>query len=147
MLVLRAGNAGGQGYPERPVRVVVPYPPGSTPDLVARTLGERLQKEFGQPFVIENRSGAAGNIGTEVVAKAAPDGYTLLVAVNGPVAVNKHLYASLPFDPDRDLQPVSLLAWAPQMLVVRVGVPAADLRAFLDDPAIQFGEAHVVADR
>ena len=139
MLVLSAANACAQGYPERPVRVVVPYPPGSTPDLVARTLGERLQKEFGQPFVVENRSGAAGNIGTEVVAKAAPDGYTLLVAVNGPVAVNKHLYASLPFDPDRDLQPVSLLAWAPQMLVVRVGVPAADLRAFLEHLRVQPG--------
>ncbi|HEX6689665.1 MAG TPA: tripartite tricarboxylate transporter substrate-binding protein, partial [Burkholderiales bacterium] len=139
MLVLSAANACAQGYPERPVRVVVPYPPGSTPDLVARTLGERLQKEFGQPFVVENRSGAAGNIGTEVVAKAAPDGYTLLVAVNGPVAVNKHLYANLPFDPDRDLQPVSLLAWAPQMLVVRAGVPAADLRAFLEHLRAQPG--------
>jgi tripartite-type tricarboxylate transporter receptor subunit TctC len=122
----------GQPYPAKPVRIVVPYPPGSTPDTVGRTLAERLQSSLGQPFLVENRSGAAGNIGTEAVAKAAPDGYTLLVAVNGPIAVNKHLYKDLPYDPDRDLQPVSLLAWASQMLVVRPGVPAQDFGGFID---------------
>jgi tripartite-type tricarboxylate transporter receptor subunit TctC len=110
---------------------VVPYPAGSTPDIVGRTLGERLQAAFAQPFLVENRTGAGGNIGTEAVARAAPDGHTLLVAVNGPVAINKHLYKTLPYDPDRDLQPVSLLAWAPQMLVVRAEVPAHDFDAFI----------------
>jgi tripartite-type tricarboxylate transporter receptor subunit TctC len=94
-------------------------------------LAERLHKEFGQPFLVENRTGAAGNIGAEAAARAAPDGYTLLVAVNGPVAVNKYLYKDLPYDPERDLLPISLLAWAPQMLVVRPGIPAQDFRAFL----------------
>jgi tripartite-type tricarboxylate transporter receptor subunit TctC len=124
--------AAGQTYPSKPVRIVVPYPAGSTPDIVGRTLAERLQSAFGQPFLVENRTGAGGNIGTEAVAKAAADGYTLLVAVNGPVAVNKHLYKNLPYDPDKDLRPVSLLAWAPQMLVVRPGVPASDFSAFVD---------------
>src|SRR3954471_20986482 len=112
-----------QNYPAKPVRVVIPYPAGSTPDIVGRTLSERLQKALGQPFVVDNRTGAAGNIGTDAVAKASPDGYTLLVAINGPIAVNKHLYKSLPYDPETDLLPISLLASAPQMLVATPAVP------------------------
>lgn len=121
-----------QAYPNKPVKVVIPYPAGSTPDIVGRTVSDRLQKALGQPFVVENRTGAGGNIGTEVVAKAAPDGHTLLVAINGPVAVNKHLYKNLPFDPDKDLQPISLLASAPQMLVTTPAVPGNSFKAFLD---------------
>ncbi len=121
-----------QPYPSKPVRVVIPYPAGSTPDIVGRTVSDRLQKALGQPFVVENRTGAAGNIGTDLVAKAAPDGHTLLVAINGPVAVNKHLYKNMPFDPDRDLLPISLLASAPQMLVVTPTVPAESFKAFID---------------
>jgi len=120
-----------QAYPSKPVRVIIPYPAGSTPDLVGRTLSGQLQKSLGQPFVVENRTGAGGNIGTDAVAKAAPDGYTLLVAINGPVAVNKHLYKSLPYDPDKDLQPISLLASAPQMLVVKPDLKIDDFRSFL----------------
>jgi len=131
LLALGAVAAQAQTYPAKPVRMIVPYPAGSTPDIVGRTLAERLQKAFGQPFLVENRTGAAGNIGAEAVARSAPDGYTLLVAVNGPVAVNKHLYKDLPYDPERDLLPISLLAWAPQMLVVRPGIPAQDFRTFL----------------
>jgi len=119
LLGLVSSLALAQPYPSRPVRVVIPYPPGSTPDMVGRTLSDRLQRTLGQPFVVENRTGAGGNIGTDVVAKAAPDGHTLLVAINGPIAVNKHLYKSLSYDPDKDLQPISLLASAPQMLVVK----------------------------
>jgi tripartite-type tricarboxylate transporter receptor subunit TctC len=130
-LLLGAVAAQAQTYPARPVRVIVPYPAGSTPDIVGRTLAERLQREFGQPFLVDNRSGAAGNIGAEAVAKAPPDGYTLLVAVNGPVAVNKYLYKDLAYDPERDLAPISLLAWAPQMLVVRPGLAAQDFPSFL----------------
>jgi tripartite-type tricarboxylate transporter receptor subunit TctC len=131
LLAMGAVAAQAQTYPAKPVRIIVPYPAGSTPDIVGRTLAAGLQKELGQPFLVENRTGAAGNIGADAVAKASPDGYTLLVAVNGPVAVNKHLYKDLPYDPERDLLPVSLLAWAPQMLVVRPGVPAQDFQSFL----------------
>jgi len=130
-LVLASSIAMAQGYPNRPVRVVIPYPAGSTPDIVGRTVSDRLQKALGQPFVVENRTGAGGNIGTEAVARSAPDGHTLLVAINGPVAVNKHLYKNLPFDPDKDLQPISLLASAPQMLVVTPAVPASSFKDFL----------------
>jgi tripartite-type tricarboxylate transporter receptor subunit TctC len=121
-----------QGYPSKPVRVVIPYPAGSTPDIVGRTLSERLQKALGQAFVVENRTGAGGNIGADAVAKSAPDGHTLLVAINGPVAVNKHLYKNMPYDPDRDLLPISLLASAPQMLVTTPAVPAESFKAFVD---------------
>src|SRR5262245_4719020 len=103
-------------YPSKVVRVVVPYPPGSTPDIVGRALATKLQASLGQPFVVENKPGAGGNIGADTVAKSAPDGHTLLVAVNGPVAVNKYLYKEMPFDPDKDLLPISLLASSPQML-------------------------------
>jgi tripartite-type tricarboxylate transporter receptor subunit TctC len=101
------------------VRVVVPYPAGTTPDIIGRTLAERLQKAMGQPFVVENRSGAGGNIGTEAVVKAPADGHTLLVGGNGPVAINRHLYKGLSYDPERDLAPISLLASAPQLLVAK----------------------------
>jgi tripartite-type tricarboxylate transporter receptor subunit TctC len=128
-----------QSYPSKPVRVVIPYPPGSTPDIVGRSLADRLQKSLGQAFVIDNRTGAGGNIGAEVVAKAAPDGYTLLVAINGPVAVNKHLYKNLPFDPDKDLQPISLLASAPQMLVVKPELKIEDFKSFVGQARLNPG--------
>jgi len=109
----------------------VPYPAGSTPDIIGRTLAERLQKGFGQPFVVENRSGAGGNIGAEAVAKAG-DPHVLLVGGNGPVAINKHLYKGLTYDPDRDLVPVSLLASAPQLLVVKPELKLDDLKSFVE---------------
>jgi tripartite-type tricarboxylate transporter receptor subunit TctC len=120
-----------QTYPSKPVRVVVPYPAGSTPDIIGRALAERLHAAFGQPFLVENRSGAGGNIGAEAVAKAAGDPHVLLVGGNGPVAINKHLYKQLAFDPDKDLVPISLLATAPQMLVVKSDLAVADFKAFL----------------
>ena len=121
-----------QAYPARPVKVVIPYPPGSTPDIVGRTLSTRLQEALGQPFVVENRTGAGGNIGAEAVAKAPADGHTLLVGINGPAAINKFLYKGLTYDSDRDLLPVSLLASAPQMLVAVQAVPASSFREFVD---------------
>jgi tripartite-type tricarboxylate transporter receptor subunit TctC len=120
-----------QPYPSKPVRVIVPYPPGSTPDIVGRTLTNRLQDALGQPFLVENRTGAGGNIGAEAVAKAAPDGHTLLIGINGPAAINKFLYKNLGYDSDRDLRPISLLASAPQMLVVTPSVPANTFQEFL----------------
>ena len=131
MLSLAAAAAAAQAYPSRPVRVIVPYPAGTTPDIIGRALAERLQAAFGQPFVVENRSGAGGNIGAEAVAKAG-DPHVLLVGGNGPVAINKHLYKGLAYDPDKDLVPISLLASAPQMLVVKNGLNASDFRSFVE---------------
>ncbi len=121
-----------QAYPSKPVRVVVTFPPGSTPDIVGRALTARLQEAMGQPFVVENRAGAGGNIGADAVAKAAPDGYTLLVSTNGVFAINKALYKSMPFDPDKDLAPIALLATAPQMLVVQPALGLKTLQEFLE---------------
>ena len=121
-----------QPYPSKPVRVIVTFPPGSTPDIVGRAFATRLQESLGQPFVVENRGGAGGNIGADAVAKAAPDGYTLLVSTNGVFAINKALYKSMPFDPGKDLLPVSLLATAPQMLVVQPSLGLGDFKQFLD---------------
>jgi tripartite-type tricarboxylate transporter receptor subunit TctC len=121
-----------QAYPSRPVRVIVSFPPGSTPDIVGRALAGRLQEAMGQPFVVENRSGAGGNVGADAVAKAAPDGYTLLVSTNGVFAINKALYKAMPFDPDKDLAPLSLLATAPQMLVVHPSLGLKDFKSFVE---------------
>ena len=121
-----------QQYPGKPVKVVIPYPAGSTPDIVGRTLSAKLQEALGQPFVVENRTGAGGNIGAEAVAKSPADGYTLLIGINGPAAINKFLYKDLGYDSDKDLLPVSLLASAPQMLVVSQEIRAPDLKSFLE---------------
>ena len=132
VLLVFCASLQAQQYPSKPVKVIIPYPPGSTPDIVGRTLSSKLQEAFGQPFVIENRSGAGGNIGAEAVAKAPADGYTLLVGINGPAAINKFLYKDLGYDSDKDLLPVSLLASAPQMLVVSQQIKSTDVKSFLE---------------
>jgi tripartite-type tricarboxylate transporter receptor subunit TctC len=132
LLIGLAVPAWGQSYPSKPVRVVVTFPPGSTPDIVGRALASRLQEAMGQPFVVENRAGAGGNIGADAVAKSAPDGYTLLVSTNGVFAINKTLYKTMPFDPDKDLAPLSLLATAPQMLVVQPSLGLKDFKEFVE---------------
>jgi len=132
LLAALAAPAWSQTYPSKPVRVIVTFPPGSTPDIVGRALASRLQEAMGQPFVVENRAGAGGNIGADAVAKAAPDGYTLLVSTNGVFAINKALYKTMPFDPDKDLAPLSLLATAPQMLVVQPSLGLKDFKGFVE---------------
>ena len=132
ILGLLSWAASAQTYPSKPVKVIVPYPAGSTPDIVGRTLAAKLQTAMGQPFVVENRTGAGGNIGADAVAKSPPDGHTLLVAVNGPVAVNKFLYKNMPYDSDRDLLPISLLASSPQMLVAVPALGAGSFKEFID---------------
>ncbi|MDD0810199.1 tripartite tricarboxylate transporter substrate binding protein [Curvibacter sp. RS43] len=123
-LVLGAISAQGQtptsastDWPNKPIRWVVPFPPGGAMDAIARTLGERAGKTLGQPFVIENRPGAGGNIGADLVAKAPADGYTLMITSIG-MATNKPLYGKLSYDPIKDFAPVSLLAVVPNVLVV-----------------------------
>ncbi len=102
-------------WPQRPVRIVVPYGPGSSPDVLARLLGDRLGQRLGQAFVIENRAGGGGNTGTDVVAKAAPDGYSFVLSVNAPLVYNTILYKNLPYNPFKDLAPVSLVASNPNV--------------------------------
>lgn len=111
-------------YPSKPLRLIVPYPPGAGTDSVSRLVAERLAVRLGQPVVVENRVGADGNIGTDAMAKAPPDGYTLGVATPGPVVVGKSLYPNLPYDPMRDLVPVIRLNEAPVVLLVNPNVPA-----------------------
>lgn len=117
-------------WPERPVRVIVPFPGGSTPDIAARVLAPHFQEVFAQPFVVENRAGAGGNIGTDAVAKAT-DGHTLGVSINGPLATAPALFPNLPYNPERDIAPISLLVRTGQVLVVHPSVPAANLEQFI----------------
>jgi tripartite-type tricarboxylate transporter receptor subunit TctC len=106
-LLLAAGAAPAQDWPAKTVRIVVPFGPGSTPDIVARLVADGLQQKYpASAFVIENKPGASGNIGTDVVAKAAPDGSTLGVSIGGPLAINTLLFAKLPYDPHKDIAPV-----------------------------------------
>ena len=120
------------GWPVRPVRIVVPFGPGSTPDIVARILADRLQRRLGQPFVVEDTPGAGGNTGTDAVAKAAPDGYTLGISIAGPLGVNALVFGRLPFDPARDFAHVTLLATQPSVLAVNPRVGAATAAEFVE---------------
>jgi tripartite-type tricarboxylate transporter receptor subunit TctC len=113
-----AQPASTQGWPSRPIHMIVPFPAGSSPDLIARLIAEKLSPALGQPVVIENRPGAGGNLGTGLVAKAAPDGYTIGLSIPGPLAVNTVLYKKMEYDPFRDLAPVSLVGASPNLLVV-----------------------------
>jgi len=127
---LVTGAALAQAYPNRPVKVVVPWPPGQATDIAARVVAERLQSALGQPFVVENRAGAGGSIGTDVVVKSAPDGYTLLAASSGPVSIMPNLQGT-PYDPLKDLAPVSLICAAPFALVTHPSFPAANAAEFI----------------
>ncbi|MGZ5662736.1 MAG: Bug family tripartite tricarboxylate transporter substrate binding protein [Usitatibacter sp.] len=123
-----------QEWPSGPVHIVVPFGPGSTPDIVARLVADRLSARLGKPVIVDNKPGAGGNIGTDAVAKAAPDGQTIGLSIAGPLAVNTLLYRSMPYDPARDLAPVTIAATQPSILVVapRLGVSTtAELVALL----------------
>jgi tripartite-type tricarboxylate transporter receptor subunit TctC len=119
-----------QQYPSKPVRIVVPFPPGGAVDIVARTLGAQLVQTLGQQFVVENRPGAGGIVGTEFVAHAPPDGYTLL-AVSSAQATNPSLYAKLPYNTERDFAPVSLVAGSSYMLVTHPSMPVKNVRELI----------------
>ena len=126
---LVAGAALAQAYPNRPVRIIVPWPPGQATDIAARVVAEKLQGVLGQPFVVENRPGAGGSLGSDVVAKSAPDGYTLLAASSGPLSIMPNLQ-KIPYDPLKDFSPVSLVAVTPFALVTHPSFPAANARVF-----------------
>jgi tripartite-type tricarboxylate transporter receptor subunit TctC len=118
-------------YPKKPVHVILPFPPGGSVDTVARLVMPRLSESLGQQFVVENRSGASGNIGSEYVARAAPDGYTLMVNTI-PLVANPWLYKNIPFDPLTDFVPISLLSSSPSVLVVHPSLPVRSVRELLE---------------
>jgi tripartite-type tricarboxylate transporter receptor subunit TctC len=118
-------------YPAQNIRIVVPFPAGGTADTLPRIVGERLRQKWGQAIIIENRSGAGGNIGAEAVASSTPDGYTLLASPPGPIAINENLYKKLAFRPD-DLMPITLLGTAPNVLDVRPDFPAKTLAELIE---------------
>ena len=111
-----------QDWPTKAVKIIVPFGPGSTPDIVARLIADHLQKKLGQPFVIENKPGASGNSGTDAVAKAEPDGATIGISIGGPLAINTLLFSKLPYDPTKDLAPITQLVTQPSALVVNSSV-------------------------
>ncbi len=127
VVAFHAANIAAQSYPNRSIRLVVPYAPGSTTDTLARLLGAKLTEALGQQVVIDNRAGAAGNIGTDIVAKAIPDGHTLVV-VPGSHAINPSLYPKLPFDPIKDFSTVALIASAPLLIAAHPGLAASSMR-------------------
>lgn len=118
-------------YPEKPIRIIVPWAPGGTADILARTVANKLHAALGQPAVVENRPGAAGNIGSELVAKSKPDGYTLLVGLMNTHVVNQALYPSMPFRGVEDFTPVSMLAAVITTMVIHPSVPANSVREFI----------------
>ena len=118
----------GQAYPAKPIRLVVPFPAGGSLDVVARAIGQKLTDAWGQPVVIDNRPGAGGNIGADLVAKAAPDGYTILEGALSTHAVNVSLYSKMPYDPVRDFVPITLVAVTPNVLVVNPSVPVNSVK-------------------
>ena len=132
-LVVAIGTAHAAGptdtFPSRPVRLVVPFTPGGSTDILARAIGQKVAEAWGQPVVIENKPGAGGNVGVELVAKSAPDGYTIVMGHIGTFAANQALYKALPYDPIRDFAPITLVAMVPNVLVVG---PAVESRTLAD---------------
>jgi tripartite-type tricarboxylate transporter receptor subunit TctC len=144
-LAVTSAAATAQGFPNKPIKFVVPYLPGGTTDLVARTVGEQVSQKLGQPVVIENRPGAGGNIGMDAVAKAAPDGYTIGFGAISTNALNPHLYKKMAFDPRKDFTAISMLGYSTIVLEVGSQVPVKDVKEFIayakKSPGLQFGTA------
>jgi tripartite-type tricarboxylate transporter receptor subunit TctC len=124
-------TAVAQEWPSKPVKIIAPFAPASTPDTLARVLADKLQARLKQPFTVENKQGAGGMIGTDAVAKAPADGYTLGVSIVGPLVNNKQLYRKMPYDPDRDLAPITIAVNQPSVLVVRSEMAAKNLPELL----------------
>ena len=131
LLLPLALPAHADGWPDKPVRVVVPAPAGSSLDIVVRTLGEHLKERWKQPLVVDDKPGAGGLLGMDAVAKGAPDGYTLGIGFNGPIAFGPFMYRKMPYDPAKDLVPIVLATSQPNVLAVQAGNPAKTLPEFV----------------
>jgi tripartite-type tricarboxylate transporter receptor subunit TctC len=118
-----AAAAGAQSYPNKPLRIIVPFTAGGTSDILARALGPHVTAAWGQPVIVENRTGANGNVGADFVAKSAPDGYAMLLSDVGALAINPSVYASMPFDPVKDFSPIVMVSYSPHVLAVHPSVP------------------------
>ena len=132
LLSLWMAGAGAQGFPSKPIRIVVPYPAGGTTDLMARALQEPMQKTLVQTVIVDNKAGAAGAIGAREVARSAPDGHTLLFSNNGPSSTTPLLVKDAGYDGVKDFAPVSQVSSAPLFAMINASVPANDLRGFID---------------
>jgi len=132
LALLGIGVQAADDYPSKPIKMVVPFPPGGTTDILARIVGQELSKAWGQQVVIENRAGAGGNIGSDIVAKAAPDGYTLLMGTVGTHGINMSLYKKMPYDAVKDFQPITVVAAVPNILVVHPSVPVHSVKELID---------------
>jgi len=128
LLLVPAVSVAADPYPSKPVKIIVPYPAGGVADLLPRIVGEKLSQIWKQPVVIENKPGASGNIGMELAVRAEPDGYTLVLAPTGNLTVNPILFPNLPFNPQKDLAPITILASSPNVLVVHPSVPAKTVK-------------------
>jgi tripartite-type tricarboxylate transporter receptor subunit TctC len=131
LLALAAGAAHAQSYPAKAIRIIVPFPAGGGTDIVARIVGLKLGESLGQTIIVDNRAGAGGTIGTDLAAKSANDGYTLLLGSNGPLAINPTYYQKLPYDPLKDFAPVALVTLMPFVLVVHPALPVRSMRELL----------------
>ena len=132
LLALVCSGAFAQGYPNKPVRIIVPFAPGGATDIVTRILAQKLTDAWGQSVIVENRSGAGGNIGGEAAANSAPDGYTLFMTSGSIVTANQFIYRKMAFDPAKDLIPITNVASGPQVIVVNPSFPAQTLKEFID---------------
>ncbi len=128
IVALVAGVAHAQNWPDKPIKFVVAAPAGSSIDVLARVIGDKLKDRLGQPIVVENRPAAGGTAATDFVAKAPPDGYTMLMSFNGPLAFGPHLYAKLPYDPQKDLVPVIITSSQPNVLAVTASLPVSSVK-------------------
>jgi tripartite-type tricarboxylate transporter receptor subunit TctC len=139
LLALVCSGAFAQGYPNKPVRIIVPFPPGGATDIVTRVVAQKLTEVWGQSVIVENRSGAGGNIGGEAAANSPPDGYTLFMTSGSIVTANQYIYKKMAFDPAKDLIAITNVASGPQVIVVNPKFPAQTLKQFMDTARAQPG--------
>ncbi len=148
LLVLACSGAWAQGYPNKSVRIIVPFPPGGATDIVTRLVAQKLTEAWGQSVIVENRSGAGGNIGGEAAARSTPDGYTLFMTSGSIVTANQYINKKMSFDPAKDLIPITNVASGPQVIVVNPSFPAKSLKEFIDAArakpgALNYGHAGI----